>query len=90
MLVSLEIPNRDRSYEWVLKWMSASNAQAQLAKKSKLSLASLVPRSHQLSVETRVQTHKNGSASVGFELVAGPGTHWFKYRGAWMQVSGTL
>lgn len=90
MLVSLEIPNRDRAYEWVLKWM-ASNAANGVAQKQPRSLARLIePRVHQLAVETRVQTHKNGSASVGFELVAGPGVHWFRYRGAWMQVSRVL
>ncbi|KAH8116858.1 BCS1 N terminal-domain-containing protein [Phellopilus nigrolimitatus] len=64
MLVSVEIPNRDRAYAWVLQWMAEQQTAA--------------PR-------TRVQTHKNGSANVGFELVAGPGIHWFRYRGAWMQ-----
>lgn len=90
MLVSLEIPNRDRAYEWVLKWM-ASNAANGVAQKQPRSLARLIePRVHQLAVETRVQTHKNGSASVGFELVAGPGVHWFRYKGAWMQVRRVL
>jgi len=94
MLVSLEIPNRDRAYPWVLAWMSAHQGQAALsaattstAKRGVLArILALPTRSHQLSVETRVQQHKNGSASVGFDLVAGPGTHWFRYRGAWMQV----
>jgi chaperone BCS1 len=44
-------------------------------------------RSHQLSVETAVEQRSNGSSSVLFKLVAGPGMHWFKYDGAWMQVS---
>lgn len=91
MLVSLEIPNRDRAYEWVLKWMAATQAQSralsQSAPKRNGLLSLIEPKVHQLSVETRVHTHKNGSASVGFELVAGPGMHWFRYRGAWMQVS---
>ena len=88
MLVSLEIPNRDRAYEWVLKWMATNTAQANaVQKRGAFSMTRLIePRVHQLAVETRVQTHKNGSASVGFELVAGPGVHYFRYRGAWMQV----
>ncbi|EJD02459.1 uncharacterized protein FOMMEDRAFT_86815 [Fomitiporia mediterranea MF3/22] len=97
MLVSLEIPNRDRAYAWVLQWMAAQQDQAAVAHSSSskkfglrsLSPARLVdrlaPKSHQLSVETRVQTHRNGSASIGFALVAGPGTHWLRYRGAWIQ-----
>ncbi|KAI5121663.1 hypothetical protein M0805_002739 [Coniferiporia weirii] len=88
MLVSLEIPNRDRAYAWVLQWMAEQQAARAAAAKAgpRSLLERLAPRSHQLSVETRVQTHKNGSANVGFELVAGPGLHWFRYRGAWMQV----
>ncbi|KAL5489814.1 BCS1 [Sanghuangporus weigelae] len=93
MLVSLEIPNRDRAYAWVLQWMAAQQQQQRQAtqlqaKKKSLTgiLTRLVaPRSHQLSVETRVQTHRNGSSSVGFALIAGPGTHWLRYRGAIIQ-----
>lgn len=77
MLVSLEIPNRDRAYEWVLAWMAQQQSSVR---------TSGWTRSHQLSVETRFQQHKNGSSSVLFDLVAGPGIHWMKYRGAWMQV----
>lgn len=47
-------------------------------------------RSHQLSVETVVEQRKNGSSSALFKFVAGPGTHYFKYRNAWMQVSHIL
>ncbi|KAF9564404.1 hypothetical protein CPC08DRAFT_660571 [Agrocybe pediades] len=80
MLVTLEINNKDRAYEWFLAWMSSQHAiQAQKR---------LAPwtRSHQLSVETTVEQRKNGSSSAMFKLVAGPGTHYFQYKGAWMQV----
>jgi mitochondrial chaperone BCS1 len=83
MLVSLEISNKDRAYEWFLAWM------AHIAAPEKTSgFISSTPwiRSHQLSVETLIEQRKNGSSSALFKLVAGPGTHWFKYRGAWMQV----
>lgn len=82
MLVTLEINNKDRSYEWFLAWMAN---QATVASQSKRTLAPWV-RSHELSVETMIEQRKNGSSSAFFKLVAGPGTHWFKYRGAWMQV----
>ncbi|OCB89816.1 hypothetical protein A7U60_g2997 [Sanghuangporus baumii] len=92
MLVSLEIPNRDRAYAWVLQWMAAQQQQRQATQLQarKSSLAGMLtrfvaPRSHQLSVETRVQTHRNGSSSVGFALIAGPGTHWLRYRGSIIQ-----
>ena len=77
MLVTLEISNRDRAYEWILAWMTHKGAHN--SKPPQM-------RSHQLSVETSFQQHKNGSPSALFNLVAGPGVHWLKYRGAWMQV----
>jgi chaperone BCS1 len=96
MLVTLEVSNRDRAFGWVLAWMahqaqlqaSASGGSGGILRKLKNgTLASGLARSHQLSVETRFQQHKNGSSSVMFDLVAGPGVHWFRYQNAWMQVS---
>ncbi|KAG5723990.1 hypothetical protein E4T56_gene11251 [Termitomyces sp. T112] len=81
MLVTLEINNKDRSYEWFLAWM-ANQANST----SRTSRSTSWIRSHQLSVETLVEQRKNGSSSALFKLVAGPGTHFFKYKGAWMQV----
>ncbi|KAF8578201.1 mitochondrial chaperone BCS1 [Ramaria rubella] len=75
MLVSLEIPNRDKAFEWFLAWQANQS-----------SAASRFIRSHELSLETTYQQHSNGSSEALFNLVAGPGTHWFRYRGAWMQV----
>ncbi|KAJ7724465.1 BCS1 N terminal-domain-containing protein [Mycena maculata] len=80
MLVSLEINNRDRAYDWFLGWM------AHRASSGTASRAAPWIRSHELSVETMIERRANGSSSVFFQLVAGPGTHWFKYKGAWMQV----
>lgn len=84
MLVSLEINNKDRAYEWFLAWMSHQNQVAQQTSRAPWT------RSHQLSVETIVEQRKNGSSSALFKLVAGPGIHYFKYRGAWMQVRAFL
>ncbi|KAJ7172273.1 P-loop containing nucleoside triphosphate hydrolase protein [Mycena filopes] len=71
MLVSLEIDNRDRAYDWFLAAASSASRSA----------APWI-RSHELSVETMIERRPNGSSSVFFQLVAGPGTHWFKYKGA--------
>jgi len=83
MLVTLEINNKDRSYDWFLAWMARNQAHTPIS-----SNRIKVPwmQSHQLSVETAYEQRNNGSSSVLFKLVAGPGTHWFKYRGAYMQV----
>lgn len=92
LLVSLEIPIRDRSYPWFLEWMSTQvKLKALQAPKRRRGIALGMPReSHQLSVETQYVQHDNGSSDVQFSLVPGPGTHWFQYRGAWMQVRSLL
>ena len=82
MLVSLEINNKDKAYEWFLAWM----AQQAAAKSANMGRAAGWMKSHQLSVETTVEQRKNGSSSAAFQLVAGPGNHYFRYKGAWMQV----
>ncbi|KAI0926374.1 hypothetical protein AcV5_008856 [Taiwanofungus camphoratus] len=85
MLVSLEISNKDPAYEWFLAWMAQRSAAASQATVKPWSMSSWV-RSHQLSVQTAQEQRKNGSSSVNFKLVAAPGTHWLKYRRAWIQV----
>lgn len=82
MLVTLEINNKDRAYEWFLAWMAKQTSE-QATKPSRFAPWT---RSHQLSVETTVEQRKNGSSSALFKLVAGPGTHYVQYKGAWMQV----
>jgi mitochondrial chaperone BCS1 len=81
MLVSLEIPSKDRSYEWFLSWMAYQTSARAAVEQSRWA------RMHQLSVETYTETRPNGSVNAFFTLVAGPGTHWFQYNGVWMQVS---
>ncbi|RUS35497.1 BCS1 N terminal-domain-containing protein [Jimgerdemannia flammicorona] len=70
VLVSLEIPSKDKSYLWFLQWMSQQPAR----------------KTHQLAVETTFKQHDNGSVSTTFSLVPGPGKHLFRWRGAWIQV----
>lgn len=82
MLVTLEINNKDRAYDWFLAWLAKQTA-AQVQQSRRLALWT---RSHHLSVETAIEQRKNGSSSALFKLVAGPGTHYVQYRGAWMQV----
>lgn len=83
MLVSLEINNKDPSYDWFLAWMSK---QTQDAATSGRGLMRAWTRSHQLSVQTLHEQLKNGSSAVSFKLVAGPGTHLLRYKRAWIQV----
>ncbi|TFL07381.1 BCS1 N terminal-domain-containing protein [Pterulicium gracile] len=77
LLVTLELNNKDPSYQWFLPWLAQHN---------KVGSGKSWTRSHQLSVETAVEHRKNGSSSALFNLVAGQGTHWFRYHGAWIQM----
>lgn len=63
---------------------------SQTAAQKQKSILTPWARSHQLSVETVVEQRKNGSSSALFKFVAGPGTHYFKYKGAWLQVGLVL
>lgn len=71
LLVTLEIPSKDKSYLWFLQWMSQQAPRRQV---------------QHLAVETSYKQHDNGSVSTKFGLVPGPGTHYFKWRNVWMQV----
>ncbi|KIK30898.1 hypothetical protein PISMIDRAFT_669826 [Pisolithus microcarpus 441] len=81
LLVTLEVNNKDRAYEWFLAWLAHNSTSV-----SQQRVTGRWFRSHQLSVETAVEQRSNGSSSAVFKLVAGPGTHWFRYHGAWMQM----
>ena len=106
MLVTLEIPSKDRSYPWFLEWMSihapqpqptsipASAAESTSAQAPSGGISSLWKgkqpmslRSHELAVETTYKQHENGASEAVFNLVPGPGTHYFKFRGSWFQAS---
>lgn len=80
LLVSLEIPSRDTAYPWFLQWIAMEANRKAGAKGLRL-------WSNALSVETTYKKHLNGSADVLFSVVPGVGTHFFRYKGAWMQAS---
>ena len=82
LLVSLEISNKDRAYEWFLAWMAHQASTGATAQTRAVSWM----KSHKLSVATTFLESQNGNKSALFKLVAGPGIHWCKYNGAWMQV----
>lgn len=70
LIVDLEIRNSDKSYDWFLNWMANYKHRV----------------SRQLSVQTKYVQHQNGSIQTGFSFVPGPGSHWFRYNGAWFNV----
>ncbi|KAG5437514.1 hypothetical protein PCANB_000942 [Pneumocystis canis] len=70
LTISLEIPSKDKSYLWVLHWISSQK---------------LANRVHQLAVETTYKQHDNGSSSSSFALVPGTGKHYFRFKNIWIQ-----
>jgi mitochondrial chaperone BCS1 len=76
LLVTLEIPSHDHSHTWFLHWMA----------KHQTTNSTVLSRSHHLAVETTFKQHENGSAMTTFELVPGPGQHFIKWKGVWIQV----
>ncbi|KAI9504145.1 BCS1 N terminal-domain-containing protein [Coemansia spiralis] len=70
LLVSMEIPSHDKSYQWVLGWLSRRGA--------------VLPR--HLAVQTSYKQHDNGSVSTNFTMVPGQGKHIFLYNGSFIQV----
>ena len=93
----MEINVRDDSYEWFLHWMTRHQRQ-QLASSYQSDpprtrsgvveslFRKLVPGMHHLAIETHSVRHANGSILPHFSLVAGPGQHLIRYRGAFMLV----
>jgi chaperone BCS1 len=77
MLVSLEIRNSDPAYRWFLHWHAGHQ---------RANAAALWARPHQLALETALERRRDGSAAAAFSMVAGPGTHYVRFRGAFMQV----
>lgn len=102
LLVTLEIPSKDKSYLWFLHWMSSrsrgagSDVSPEVAGSGGLftkltdRVANKVNRRSQfLAVQTEFKQHDNGSVSTRFNLVPGNGKHLIRYQGAWIQVERT-
>ncbi|KAG7447969.1 mitochondrial chaperone BCS1 [Guyanagaster necrorhizus] len=81
LLVTLEIRNKDPSYDWFLTWLALQTTSSPRPD-GRVRWA----RSSQLSVETRMNQEEN-TRNATFDLVAGPGNHYFKYRGAWIKMT---
>ncbi|KAF9568341.1 hypothetical protein EC968_002952 [Mortierella alpina] len=103
LLVTLEIPSKDKSYLWFLHWMSSQSrdtgtevpksailqSKGFMARWSDRVANKINQRSQFLAVQTEFKQHDNGSVSTRFNLVPGNGKHLIRYRGAWIQVERT-
>lgn len=70
--VSLEIPSKDRSYQWTLHWINKHTRG----------------RTQHLGVETSFQAAPGNSGQVqaSFDFVPSTGTHWFWYQKRFIKV----
>ena len=94
MLVDLEITRHDKSYNWVLNWMTIhyqhqlipSASQAPVGIWERL-LRRLTPGLHHLQIKTVAEKTASGSEKTAFALVPGHGRHVLRYRNAFIAIN---
>ncbi|KAI5776121.1 BCS1 N terminal-domain-containing protein [Geopyxis carbonaria] len=96
MLLTVEIPSSDPSYEWFLHFLAEHHRKQSIALKtsqleSVWSLSGLIsrvkPAPRELSVETRTHKTASGASVTDFVLVPGQGKHLISYSSTFFQVS---
>ncbi|RPA92658.1 hypothetical protein L873DRAFT_1779204 [Choiromyces venosus 120613-1] len=90
MLITLEIPSTDKSYDWFLHWMSQSTSTTTSRSSSKSVLEWITnfrPSPRHLAVETKYIQHASGGISTDFTLLPGTGRHLLNFRGNYLRVS---
>ncbi|KAF2153753.1 hypothetical protein K461DRAFT_292467 [Myriangium duriaei CBS 260.36] len=91
MLVDLEITRHDKSYPWILKWMTKQYQQQlgspRTASLSERMLRRLTPGLHHLQMETGAVRLPSGASETSFSLVPGHGRHILRFGGAFLAVN---
>ncbi|KAF5305668.1 hypothetical protein FQA39_LY09157 [Lamprigera yunnana] len=72
-MITLEVPCRDKSYQWLLHWITSTGAQ----------------KTQHLSVSTSFEQKETGQIKTRYDFIPSVGTHFFKYGGTWIQVERT-
>jgi mitochondrial chaperone BCS1 len=70
LFISLEIPSKDKSYHWVLDWVSAREGDSM----------------KHVSLETNVLQHESGQVAAKVNFIPGVGNHYFFFNGRPFQV----
>lgn len=83
LLVTLEINKQDRSYPWVLQWLSFNAA----ASRDSGYLASRLTQIHQLSMKTTTLSTPNAPSRPLFQIQPGYGRHIIKFKNAYISVN---
>uniref|UniRef100_T1IN92 Mitochondrial chaperone BCS1 n=1 Tax=Strigamia maritima TaxID=126957 RepID=T1IN92_STRMM len=69
-MITLEVPCRDKSYQWLLQWITSKAAT----------------KTQHLSVETQFQQHDTGKISTSYSFIPSIGSHFFKFKKNWIRV----
>ncbi|XP_011499114.1 PREDICTED: mitochondrial chaperone BCS1 [Ceratosolen solmsi marchali] len=72
-MITLEVPCRDKSYEWLLKWITYKGAK----------------KTQHLAVSTSFEQSDTGYVSTRYEFIPSIGTHFFRYNKNWIKVQRT-
>lgn len=62
-MITLEVPCRDKSYDWLLKWITYRGAK----------------KTQHLAVSTSFQQTDTGYVSTRYEFIPSIGTHFFRF-----------
>ncbi|XP_057317415.1 mitochondrial chaperone BCS1-like [Hydractinia symbiolongicarpus] len=68
-MITLEVPSKDKSYDWMLQWMTQKRAK----------------QTQHLSVMTTFHQHDTGKVSTKFDFAPSPGVHFFKFKTNWIR-----
>jgi len=64
VLISMEIPSKDKSFAWFMDWMAKKEGKG----------------TQHVSVETNFHQFENGEITTRTRLVPSPGVHYFRYK----------
>lgn len=80
LLVNLEINQQDKSYPWILQWLS-------MRRPSNDFISSKLTRIHQFSIKTTSRTAPNSVPHAHFVLQPGYGRHIIRHKNAYIAVN---
>ncbi|XP_069178130.1 mitochondrial chaperone BCS1 isoform X3 [Procambarus clarkii] len=69
-MTTLEVPCRDKSYQWLLQWITLKGAR----------------KTQHLSVETKFQQIETGKITTRHDFIPSVGEHFFWYKRTWIRV----
>jgi len=72
-MITLEVPCRDKSYQWLLQWITQKGAR----------------KTQHLSVETSFTQNSTGHIKTKYDFIPSIGTHIMFYSGTWIKVERT-